>query len=298
MNIFDIIVTIVNLVLIESLLSVDNAAVLAIMVKDLPDGQRGKALKWGMWGAFFFRGLCLFFVSKLMTITWLKIVGGALLFWIVFKWLKDKFDDSEKEETKVRVDRWIYKVTVGKFGKFWATVILVELMDLSLSIDNVFVAVGLSPDWRVVTAGVIIGIITMRYVAVGFTKIIEKYPQLESSAFIVIGLVGIKLVLSGLADNVPGMEGLKPVFDSHTTDFWFSVFTMAIFFFPLFNKKKAELYVISYALDGDIEGSERTVVIEGYSETGAIQNAHKQLSELNLGAPFTIDESSIKKHNE
>ena len=50
-----------NLIIIESLLSVDNAAVLAAMVKDLPTEQRAKALKYGIWGAYIFRGLAMIF---------------------------------------------------------------------------------------------------------------------------------------------------------------------------------------------------------------------------------------------
>jgi predicted tellurium resistance membrane protein TerC len=65
---------ILNLILIESLLSVDNAAVLATMVMDLPEHQRPKALKWGIIGAYVFRGLALLFASLLIKI-W---------YWVVF----------------------------------------------------------------------------------------------------------------------------------------------------------------------------------------------------------------------
>ena len=65
-----------NLIIIESLLSVDNAAVLATMVMDLPKEQRDKALKYGIWGAYFFRGLAMIFASVLITIWWLKPIGG------------------------------------------------------------------------------------------------------------------------------------------------------------------------------------------------------------------------------
>ena len=60
-----------NLIIIESLLSVDNAAVLATMVMDLPEKQRDKALKYGIWGAYFFRGLAMIFAAFLIQIWWL-----------------------------------------------------------------------------------------------------------------------------------------------------------------------------------------------------------------------------------
>ena len=62
-----------NLIIIESLLSVDNAAVLATMVMDLPPKQRAAALKYGIIGAYFFRGICLFFASFLVQIWYIRM---------------------------------------------------------------------------------------------------------------------------------------------------------------------------------------------------------------------------------
>src|SRR6476659_3792353 len=72
------------LIIIESLLSVDNAAVLATMVMDLPKEQRNKALKYGIIGAYVFRGLCLLFAAWLVTIWWLKPLGGLYLLYLVW----------------------------------------------------------------------------------------------------------------------------------------------------------------------------------------------------------------------
>ena len=75
-----------NLILIESLLSVDNAAVLATMVMDLPEKEREKALKYGIWGAYVFRGLAMLFASILIKIWWLKPVGGIYLLYLVYSY--------------------------------------------------------------------------------------------------------------------------------------------------------------------------------------------------------------------
>jgi predicted tellurium resistance membrane protein TerC len=69
-----------NLILIESLLSVDNAAVLATMVLDLPPQQRKRALKYGIAGAYIFRGICLLLASYLVHIWWLKLLADYTLF--------------------------------------------------------------------------------------------------------------------------------------------------------------------------------------------------------------------------
>src|ERR1700753_3697223 len=79
---------IIDLFLIESLLSVDNAAVLATMVMDLPKRLRNKALKYGIIGAYFFRGLCLLFATYLVKFLWLKAIGGIYLLFITYSHFK------------------------------------------------------------------------------------------------------------------------------------------------------------------------------------------------------------------
>lgn len=86
-----------NLIIIESLLSVDNAAVLATMVMDLPQNQRNKALKYGIWGAYIFRGLAMIFASFLIKIWWLKPLGGLYLLYLVYEWYKGKQGDDQEE---------------------------------------------------------------------------------------------------------------------------------------------------------------------------------------------------------
>ena len=73
-----------NLVIIESLLSVDNAAVLATMVGDLPRDERKKALRYGIFGAYIFRGVCIVFASYLIEFWFLKPLGGLYLLYLVF----------------------------------------------------------------------------------------------------------------------------------------------------------------------------------------------------------------------
>lgn len=69
-----------NLILIESMLSVDNALVMGTMVMDLPKNQRGKALRYGIFGAYFFRGIALLLAAWLMKIVWLKAVGEFIYY--------------------------------------------------------------------------------------------------------------------------------------------------------------------------------------------------------------------------
>lgn len=185
-----------NLVIIESLLSVDNAAVLATMVMDLDPAQRKKALRYGIWGAYIFRGVAMVFAAFLIKIWWLKPVGGLYLLYLVYDWWKGKQTETTEDDFIDKKGNWLYKATVGSIGSFWATVALVELMDMAFSIDNVFAAVAFSPNIILVCIGVFIGILAMRFVAQGFVKLMEKYTFLETAAFVVIGILGVKLVLS------------------------------------------------------------------------------------------------------
>ena len=125
-----------NLILIESLLSVDNAAVLATMVMDLPEKQRNKALKYGIIGAYVFRGLCLVFAAILVNIWWLKPIGGLYLLYLTFDYFKSKATPEKDDDTLNKSENWLYKATLGVLGQFWATVALVEVMDLAFSIDS------------------------------------------------------------------------------------------------------------------------------------------------------------------
>lgn len=281
------IMVIFNLILIESLLSVDNAAVLATMVMDLPENQRDKALKYGIWGAYIFRGLAMIFAAFLLGFWWLKPLGGMYLLWLVADQFKEKLGYGERGSiifkvfsllgmlllikndgsineialwslrvisglliayfiyafTKISGDEGddgeinksnnaIYKFFHTKIGTFWSTVILVEIMDMAFSIDNVFAAVAFTPNIILVCIGVFIGILAMRFIAQWFVTLMEKYAFLETSAFIVIAILGVKLLLS-IYEHFEPTSDLSLFLKSHTADIGISVLTVSIFFVPI-----------------------------------------------------------------
>ncbi|MBK8699941.1 MAG: DUF475 domain-containing protein [Saprospiraceae bacterium] len=229
---------VLNLILIESLLAIDNAAVLASMVMGLPENQRGKALRYGILGAYFFRGLCLLFATYLIGFWWLKPLGGLYLLYLVWKWWKGEQTKTHKDDLIEPENSWWYRKTIGLVGPFWATIVSIELMDLTFSIDNVFAAVAFSDNIILIWTGVFLGILAMRFVAQGFVTLIKKYPFLETSAFIVIGILGLKLCLSVIEHIFPEAYFSK-FLASHEADWGFSGLTLVIFFFPLlFSKSK------------------------------------------------------------
>ena len=221
-----------NLVIIESLLSVDNAAVLATLVMDLPLELRNRALKYGIIGAYLFRGLAMLFASFLVKIWWLKPLGGIYLLYLVYDWWKGKRTDTTEDDVLDKKSNILYKLTVGKIGSFWATVAIVEVMDMAFSIDYVFAAVAYTPNIILICTGVFIGIFAMRFIAQWFVSLMSKFPFLETSAFVVIAILGIKLFLS-IFEHLYPQTNIAEMLNGNMVDGIVSVITVIIFFMPL-----------------------------------------------------------------
>jgi len=178
-------VTIGLLVLLEGLLSADNAIVLAVQVLPLPPDEQKKALRYGIIGAFVFRIIAVLLASYLINMPGVKIIGGIYLCWLALDHFRKHGEDQTQRTPKA-------KQFFG-LSAFWSTVIAVELTDIVFSVDSILAAVALSnKQWVVVTGG-IIGIITMRMVAGVFLQVIKKYPRLVDGAYIIVFLIGAKL---------------------------------------------------------------------------------------------------------
>ena len=224
---------ILNLIVIESLLSVDNAAVLATMVLDLPPAQRKKALRYGIIGAYVLRGVCLFLAAWLVKIWWLKPLGGLYLIYLCIKSFADRSRKNKAPEHVVdKKSSSLYKKMIQWIGPLWATVLAVEVMDLAFSIDNVFAAVAFTDHVALIYIGVFIGILAMRFVAQAFVKLMEKFTFLETVAFVVIGVLGLKLSASLYTHFLPE-TGVAKIIEGEKTDLFVSLFTVAIFILPV-----------------------------------------------------------------
>lgn len=221
--------TILNIILVESLLSVDNAAVLATLVMDLPEGQRTKALRIGLVLAYIFRGTALVLAGYLIQIEWLKLAGGGYLLFLCIKFFYDNIVKHKGvlEEAEDEVKELVPKKRLFGLSQFWSTVIMVEAMDLVFSLDNVLAAVAYTKNIYIICIGVFIGIITMRIVAGYFVKLMQRFPFLDNVAFIVIGILGIKLCYEFFFPANPN--------EAHGSimDYIFSFGTIAIFFIPI-----------------------------------------------------------------
>jgi YkoY family integral membrane protein len=205
--------------ILEIVLSIDNAAVLAAMVKELPKEQQKKALTYGIAGAYVFRGLALLFASVLIKLVWLKVAGGLYLMYLAYNALSTNVEQGGESKMSIKIPF---------LSALWSTIVAIEMMDLVFSIDNVFAAVAFTPNLWLICGGVFIGILAMRFATTKFVKVLEKNPILERVAYWVIGALGLKLVSSYWLHDL----------NTEAIDAVFSILTLLAFIIPLIIKTK------------------------------------------------------------
>jgi YkoY family integral membrane protein len=181
-------ITIGLLVLLEGLLSADNALVLAILVLGLPRHQQQKALRYGILGAFAFRILAILLAVYLIAVSWVKLIGAIYLLYLAYNHFFGHGDAEQRRAVKPATP-WL------GLSAFWATVVKVELTDIVFAVDSILVAVAMSrKTWVIITGGVL-GIVAMRMVIGSLLRVVRRYPALVDAAFVIIGWVGIKLLI-------------------------------------------------------------------------------------------------------
>jgi YkoY family integral membrane protein len=208
--------TVATLVVLEGLLSADNALVLAVMVRHLPKVQQKRALRYGLLGAFVFRLIAVVFAATLLQYWILKVGGGLYLLYMAISHLAHGEEPGGAERR-------------SRFGNgFWGTVVGVEVTDIAFSIDSILAAVATAEalpkrlggialfdlPWVNVTVDVkllviyiggILGIIAMRFVAGYFLILLDRFQGLAKGAYYLVGWIGLKLLGGGLHDAVhPG----------------------------------------------------------------------------------------------
>jgi YkoY family integral membrane protein len=177
--------TVGTLAVLEGILSVDNALVLAILVRGLPKAQQKKALTYGIAGAFIFRLIALIFATHLMRFILFKLIGGGYLIYLAMKHLFF-FQKEDAHQTRP-----------STATNFWRTVLVVELTDIAFSIDSITTAVAMTDKLLVVWVGGVLGIVFLRFAAGMFVRLLEKLPRLEDLAYQLIFFIGTKLALEG-----------------------------------------------------------------------------------------------------
>jgi len=180
--------TVLLLVVLEGLLSADNAMVLAVLVLGLPRDQQQPALRYGIIGAFVFRTVATVLAVHMIQLSLVKLLGGAYLLWLPCQHFFLQ-GDAATRRTAPPARPWL------GLTAFWATVVKVELTDIVFAIDSILVGVAMSPKLWVVLTGGILGIVAMRLVIGQLLTVVRRYPPLVDGAFVIIAWVGIKLLV-------------------------------------------------------------------------------------------------------
>lgn len=270
------------LVILEGVLSIDNALVLGLLAKRLPKHEQPRALTYGLVGAFAFRVIAIGTAGLLLRWRIVKLIGGGYLVYIAVKHLFFESQESDhdkltvspegepvlvdertgepltpaEEEVEIKervpVDSPAYTRPPGA-AKFWPTVLVIELTDIAFAVDSILAAIALvgsapadhpedelHPKLWVVLVGGMLGVILMRFAAVVFIKLLDRFPRFEQAAYFLVSVIGGKLLLDWWF-NTPDHPHALDFHDFRHPAFWvfwtLMVLSFAAGFLP---KKEAE----------------------------------------------------------
>jgi YkoY family integral membrane protein len=251
------------LVILEGVLSIDNALVLGLLAKRLPKTQQKRALTYGLAGAFLFRFIAVGTASFLLRWRIVKLIGGGYLLWVAIHHFVSQFRDRNKpeqveigagrtptmedpesgrelppheqeEELRARTPA----PAPGRSAGFWSTVLVIELTDIAFAIDSILAAIALVGSapvgtvgphpklWVVITGGML-GVVLMRFAAVMFIKLLDRFPRFETSAYLLVTVIGMKLV-SDWALNTPEHPHRADFHSPSSPAFWIFWILMAL----------------------------------------------------------------------
>jgi len=223
------------LILLEGVLSIDNALVLALLAKPLPPHLRTRALTYGLVGAFIFRFIAVGTASYLLKWRIVKLAGGAYLLWIALRHLFSKKSDDQHlnggpdDESTLAGDATSGE-SIAQHPGFWHTVAVIELTDIAFAVDSILAAiavvgsapvghVGPHPKLCVVITGGLLGVILMRVAAALFIRLLERFPRFETSAYLLVAVIGAKLVIDWGANTDEHPHRIN-FHDTGSPEFW------------------------------------------------------------------------------
>jgi len=275
------------LVVLEGVLSIDNALVLGLIARRLPRHQQPRALTYGLVGAFVFRLIAITTASLLLRWLIAKLLGGLYLLYVAGKYFIYESWQQEPVDVKIGADghpvledapaATEHQASAGaqagqpdvpagrpqtepspptsgerrRYPRFWPTVAVIELTDIAFAVDSILAAVALVAGsgtassgsgphpklWVIVTGGML-GVVLMRFAAVVFIRLLERFPRFETAAYLLVGVIGAKLVLDWAFNKDPH----HPVLDFHhasSPTFWVFWGVMAACFCVGFIRRRA-----------------------------------------------------------
>lgn len=208
MSIFDILLSLSALIVLEIILGIDNLVFLSILTQKLPLSQRRKARRWGLMFAWVTRLLLLFVAVWLITMTrplfyifhWafsvrdiFLFVGGAFLIAKATDEIHHEVGDTKLQD----------QVLASRASSLKQVVLQVGLMDIIFSFDSILTAVGLTPHFWVMAAAITCAIIVMIYASEPISYFIQQYPTVKMLALSFLMLIGMVLVADSFSFHIP-----------------------------------------------------------------------------------------------
>ena len=183
------------LIILELLLSADNAIALASLTKSLNQAKdRSKALNIGITISLIFRILLILLSSFLLKYLFIRIFAGLYLVYLFFSniFLSNTNSDEHNSNNNLLPSK----------SQFIKVVALLSITDFAFSIDSITTAVAISDQYFLIVIGAIIGVIALRFTSEIFLRLLEYFVRLEKAGYIAILIIGIKLILNSLIKEV------------------------------------------------------------------------------------------------
>ena len=177
-----------QIILIDLVLAGDNAIIIGMVASKFPVEQRKKVIFWGIGGAVILRIILTLLTAYLLQITGLRLIGGLLLLYIVYKLYVDVIKGSETEED-VKVDN----------SSFLKAIWTVLLADFTMSLDNVLGVAGAAGDhYGLLVFGLVLSIVLMATAATLISGWIKKYKWIAWVGLLAILIVAVELIYTDI----------------------------------------------------------------------------------------------------
>lgn len=196
-----------QIIMIDILLGGDNAVVIALACRKLPDAQRRQGILWGTVGAIVLRVVLIFFALTLLQIPYLKIVGAALLLWIGIKLMLPEDDGGHEIQASDRL---------------WAAVKTVIVADFVMSLDNVIAIAGAAEsagegnEMVLVVLGLLVSIPIIVWGSQLVIKLMDRFPLVITFGAMLLGWIAGSMAIDDpallhvLPHEVPSKPGAAP----------------------------------------------------------------------------------------
>ena len=177
-----------QIIFIDLVLAGDNAIIIGMVASKFPPEQRKKVIFWGIGGAVILRIILTLLTAYLLQITGLRLIGGLLLLYIVYKLYVDVIKGSEKEED-IKVDN----------SSFLKAIWTVLLADFTMSLDNVLGVAGAAGEhYELLVFGLVLSIILMATASTLISGWIKKYRWIAWLGLLAILVVAVELIYTDI----------------------------------------------------------------------------------------------------